>query len=254
MQKRCLWCLEAEPLVSFSKKAHTIPMSLGGQNYNNNVCDSCNEYFGVQKEGNIFSIEEALKETFNISRRRFLTGFQPKRQVGRFKSKFFEIKERKGKYRLVIKPSFKFNPIFQKNLCRSFKRGLYKMFFEELNRQEGEGFEEKYNFIRKFARYNELDFPVFYFQRSVGLIALTKREAETPFLMFGRMKYLYSDSIFVEIEFLGHVFGFPKQNFTLDDFQTYHTKSMELKTNFFSGMIPIEKLTDIDFTLTILND
>jgi|AntRauTorckE5430_2_1112549.scaffolds.fasta_scaffold40981_2 hypothetical protein len=42
MELKCLWCLEEEPKVTFNKKAHTIPKSLGGQNYNKNVCDSCN--------------------------------------------------------------------------------------------------------------------------------------------------------------------------------------------------------------------
>ncbi|MBK0368245.1 HNH endonuclease [Flavobacterium agrisoli] len=39
--KSCLWCLKKEPDVTFIKKAHTIPKSLGGQNYNKNVCDDC---------------------------------------------------------------------------------------------------------------------------------------------------------------------------------------------------------------------
>ena len=254
MKKKCLWCLESEPDISFIKKAHTIPKSLGGQNYNNNVCDSCNEYFGVNKGNRTYSIEEALKETFNISRKRFLTSFQTKRKTGRFKSKFFEIKERKGKYRLVIKSSFKFNQGFQQEICHTFKRGLYKIYFEELNRQKGEGYNEKYNFIRMFARYNEISLPIFYFNRTIGAILITKREVETPIIMFERMKYIYSDEYFDEIEFLGHVFGFPKTNFTKSQFENYITKSLQMKKQFFNGFIPIENLTDIDFTLKILND
>ena len=254
MIKRCLWCLKTNSSVSFVKKAHTIPLSLGGNNFNQNVCDSCNEYFGVNKENRSYSIEEALKETFNITRRRFLFGLKPKKKVGRFKSKFFEIKERKGKYRLIIKPSFKFNPFFQQELCRSFKRGLYKMYFEEFNRQKEEGYDNKFNLIRQFSRYNEFDLPVFYFKRSVGIFLLTKREAETPFLIFNRMKYLYSNEKFIEIEFLGHVFGLPIENFTEHDFNLYIDKSMELKSQFFSEAIILNQLTDIDFTMKILDN
>jgi hypothetical protein len=59
MSLKCLWCFNSEPIVTFKKKAHTIPKSLGGQNYNNNVCDCCNSYFGDKQEKD-YSIEEAL--------------------------------------------------------------------------------------------------------------------------------------------------------------------------------------------------
>lgn len=179
MSKKCLWCLNSEPETTFIKKAHTIPLSLGGQNFNKNICDSCNEYFGVDRGLRNYSIEEALKETFNITRKRFLMVGESKRKIGRFKSKFFEIKERKGKYRLIIKPSFKFTPNFQQEICRSFKRGLYKMYFEELNRQKEVGYEDSFNIIRDYSRFDKGDLPVFYFTRSVGIIAYVKREAET---------------------------------------------------------------------------
>ena len=54
MKLKCLWCLNEEPKVTFEKKAHTIPKSLGGQNYNINVCDECNSYFGNKQEANYF--------------------------------------------------------------------------------------------------------------------------------------------------------------------------------------------------------
>jgi hypothetical protein len=253
MSKKCLWCLKSETEVSFDKKAHTIPKSLGGQNYNGNVCDSCNEYFGNRNsENSKYSIEEALKETFVISRKRMMLAVT-KRKVGRFKSKFFEVKERKGKPRLIVKPSFRFDPEFQKELSRSFKRGLYKMFLEELNRQNEVGYEDQYNVIRRFARYNEGDLPVFYFNRKHGIIMMFAREAETPVLYFDRMKYLYSDDRFVEIEFLGHVFGFPTTQFSQKEFDDYIKKTLPLKTQFFTNVVLVKKLTDIDLSLKILN-
>lgn len=53
-----------------------------------------------------------------------------------------------------------------------------------------------------------------------------KREAETPILLFDRMEYLYSNDKFVEIEFLGHVFGFPITNVFESDFENYISKSV----------------------------
>lgn len=255
MKRKCLWCLEEEPKVTFSKKAHTIPKSLGGQNYNNNVCDSCNEYFGNRNSKNgKYSIEEALKEAFNISRKRLLNSEKSKRKIGNFKSKFFEIKQRNGKYRLSIKPSFRFTVGFQKELCRAFKRGLYKMFLEELNRQNKIGYESSFDIIRQFARYDKGDLPILYFNRVIGILLMFNREAETPILFFDRMKYLYSNEKFIEIEFLGHVFGFPISDFNNVDFEKYIRESIKRKKGHFKNAILIKKMTDVDITLNIMND
>jgi hypothetical protein len=250
--KKCLWCLNEEPEVTFKKRAHTIPKSLGGQNYNRNVCDDCNAYFGNKQEVN-YSIEEALKETFNITRRRLLFSGKQKRQVGKFKSRFFDIKERNGKPRLSIRPSFRLNSTFQKELSFYFKRGLYKMFLEEFNRQTDKGFEPKYDVIRNFARYGKGTATVLYFNRLTGILAMFEREAETPILYFDRMKYLYSNEQFMEIEFLGHVFGFPITLFSKSDFDNYIQKSLKEKKGFFKEVKVIEKLTDIDLSLRIMN-
>lgn len=251
--KKCLWCLKSEPEISFIKKAHTIPKSLGGEKLNENICDGCNEYFGNKQENN-FSIEEALKEAFNITRKRILLSSKPKKQVGNFKSRFFDIKEKKGKYKIQFRTSFRFDSEFQKVLCLSFKRGLYKLYFEELNRQKGIGYENQYNLIRKFGRYNENNLPVFYFRRKYGMVALTEREAEAPILIFDRMNYLYSDDFFEEIEFLGHVFGFPKKEFKLPNFEKYIQESSKKKKDLFLTVTKIEKFTDIDITFSIMND
>ncbi|MDI5950205.1 HNH endonuclease [Flavobacterium sp. LB2P84] len=252
-QKKCIWCLKSTSEVTFIKKAHTIPKSLGGQNFNRNVCDDCNYYFGNRDSHNgKYSIEVALKEAFSISRKRFLLGGIPKRKVGEFKSQFFEMKERKGKFRLGVKPSFMFAS--QLELCRAFKRGLYKMYFEELNRQKKVGFESSYDIIRSFSRYNLGDLPVLYFTRKIGVMIFFKSEAETPILYFSRMNYLYLDSQFAEIEFLGHVFGFPIAPFTKEEFENYASKSIEMKKDFFIEANIISKFTDIDISLNIMNN
>ncbi|QCX01152.1 HNH endonuclease [Aggregatimonas sangjinii] len=251
IEKKCIWCLKSEHETDFFSKAHTIPKSLGGQNFNPNVCDVCNAYFGNRHEYN-YSIEEALKEAFNITRIR-LRNRKSKRKVGRFKSKFFEVKERKGKYRLTVKPSFRFNSEFQTTLCRAFKRGLYKMFFEELNRQKKVGFEKKYDLIRQFARYDMGNLPVFYFERSVGIIVGTDTEYITPVLIFNRMTYLHSTAGFEEIEFLGHVFGFPITDYTPNTFKSYMEQSIRLKKEFFKGAILINRMTDVDIVLSVMN-
>jgi hypothetical protein len=255
MSKTCIWCLKPDSEATFINKAHTIPKSLGGQNFNKYVCDKCNSYFGETTPLNGYSIESALKETFCITRQRLLDSIKTKRQVGPFKSKFFDVKYRKDKPRLVVKQAFLLKPDFQRELCRNFKRGLIKMWFEEFDRQSNHtaGQNSKYEILRSFARYNTADLPVVYFQRSIGVFMTLKSEAETPVLLLNRMKYLYENEKFTEIEFLGHVFGFPTTDFTRAEFDSYLMNSIELKTQFFEHAIIIDKITDVDFTLQILN-
>lgn len=253
--KRCLWCRLNENETTFNKKAHTIPKSLGGQNFNQNVCDNCNHFFGNATSENRYSIETALKETFCITRQRFLSGRTPKRQVGKFKSIFFDVKDRNGKLRLVLNKSFLFKTEFQQQLCRNFKRGLIKMWFEEFDRQSKNniGQEEKYDIIRQFSRYNFGDLPVIYFERKYGIFLFTKSEAETPTLILNRMGYLYENEKFTEIEFLGHVFGFPIAEFSNNDYNLYIKNSSEKKIQFFTNAVILDKLIDIDFTLSIMD-
>ena len=127
------------------------------------------------------------------------------------------------------------------------------MFLEELNRQKGLGFEENFNVIRAFARYDEGDLPVFYFRRKFGVILMLKSEAETPVLMFDRMHYLFSNEKYIEIEFLGHVFGFPITEFNIESFEQYAKESVSLKRGHFTGAIAINRLIDVDLILNVLN-
>jgi hypothetical protein len=253
--KRCIWCRLNEIETKFNTKAHSIPKSLGGQNINPNVCDNCNHFFGNATSENRYSIETALKETFCITRQRFLSGKSHKRQVGRFKSIFFDVKDKKGKLRIKFKKSFLFKVEFQQKLCRSFKRGLLKMWLEEFDRQSKTqiGQNEKYETIRQFSRYDIGNIPVIYFERRIGVFIFTKNEAETPILILNRMKYLFENEKFTEIEFLGHVFGFPFTQFTKEDTEIYIKKSLEIKKQHFNKTILLEKLIDIDFTLSIID-
>lgn len=67
------------------------------------------------------------------------------------------------------------------------------------------------------------------------------------------MNYLFSNQKFVEIEFLGHVFGFPIVPFTKEEFEEYAQKSIVMKKDFFVEAKVIEKFTDIDISLNIMN-
>jgi len=80
-----------------------------------------------------------------------------------------------------------------------------------------------------------------------------KSEAETPILLFDRMLYLYNNDKFAEIEFLGHVFGFPISKFNEKEYQDYIFESLKKKEEHFKSIVRIERLTDIDIALQIMN-
>jgi len=129
------------------------------------------------------------------------------------------------------------------------------MWFEEFDRQSKSniGQDEKFDIIRQFSRYNFGNLPVIYFGRKYGIFLFTKSEAETPTLILNRMNYLYENEKFTEIEFLGHVFGFPTAQFTREDFDLYIKSSFEKKTDFFVNAVLLDKLIDIDFTLSVMD-
>lgn len=255
--KKCIWCKENELVTTFYKLAHTIPKSLGGKMTCENVCDDCNHYFGNISE-QLPSIEETFKETFNITRLRLLGKDKvgKNKVLAKFKSTYFNVDIHKGKF--ALKPKFQLKPNFQKVLCRQFKRGVYKVFLEELERQEKKGSLSKFDFIRNFARYNKDDLPVFYFRKGVGIILSNEMSLKTPVFDIQQdcsFNYLFSDNNFIEFEFLGHVFGIVKNEFWHDYYEDYIDKSQSLKDNFiFSYMIEIEYLIDIDLALNVYND
>lgn len=253
---KCIWCNDDELETTFNKLAHTIPQSIGGKMICNNVCDNCNHYFG-SIHNQLPSIEETFKEAFNITRVRLLG----KERVGKnkalakFKSTYFNVNVENGKF--SVKPKFQIKPDFQKILCRQFKRGIYKVFLEELERQQKEAINEKYNFIRDFSRYNLEDLPVFYFKKGVGIILTKEQWITNPELRIReeeRMKYLYADENFIKFELLGHVFGIVKNKDWRLFYDDYMDKSEKLKQNFiFRHMIEINYLIDIDLALSVFN-
>lgn len=254
--KECIWCFKKDPETTFINKAHTIPKSLGGQNFNKNVCDECNRYFGSASNQYKYSVEEAFKEVLCISRFVLLSGSKSKRKVGDFKSKFFDLKEKNGKLNLKLRTQLNFRKGFQDDLCRNFKRGLYKVWYEEYCRQNDikPQTSDTFSNVRKFCRYDEGDLQVIYFKRSLGIILQMKNEAATPVLKFGRMDYLHNTENYVEIEFLSHVFSLQIGERNENDFKEYLHESLNKKTKFFSEGIIVKNIFHIDVTMEIFKN
>lgn len=245
-----------EPKAEFKKLAHTIPQTLGGKNICQNVCDKCNLYFGSYNNKQP-PIETVIKETFNISRARFL---QNDNEIGKnkampkFSSIYFNVDFVKNK--LTLKASYKHHAYFQEKISRQFKKGLYKIFLEETERQMQDGHDENYDFIREFSRYDLGDYPVFYFQRNQGIIMMTKDWAKTPELFLKdnlKFKYLINEPCFFEFELLGHVFGIVTSRHWEIALDNYIKKTSEAKKDHFKSFKVVKKFNDVDLSLSILN-
>lgn len=255
--KHCIWCHRKEEAVSFKRLAHTIPQTLGGKNICINVCDECNHAFGNHYQG-APSVETIIKETFNISRVRLLdrkNDIGKNKTLAKFSSIYFKIDLNKNK--IELKGSYKYQQGFQAKIGRQIKRGLYKMFLEEVERKTGDGHNSKYDFIREFSRYNIGDYPVFYFERRNGIIATSKKWITEPELFLHpkeQFLYLVNEPGFFEFEFLGHVFGIATSrhwDLTIDN---YVSKTSEIKNEQFRRIRLVKYFNDIDLSLSILDD
>ncbi|SFF24591.1 HNH endonuclease [Spirosoma endophyticum] len=254
--KRCIWCRKAEGQASFNKLAHTIPQSLGGRDICKNVCDSCNAYFGCPQSGKP-SIETVLKEALNVSRFRILTNDKPLKKghaAGRFTSTYFDINFNANPVVIKLKRSFSFRPNFQEIITRQFKRGLYKVFLEETERQRGNALDDKFNFIREFARYDLNDCPVIHFERSVGMLMISNNLITHPKLYVDPseyyLDYLSDEYSFLEFELLGHVFAIATSRLWELSIDLYIKKCSETKKYYFNGFRFVKEFDDIDLALS----
>ncbi len=250
--KKCIWCCRADN-VTFNKKAHTIPQNLGGKEICESVCDECNLFFGTHYKGSP-SVETTIKETFNISRARFLRHgdrIGKNKPMPKFSSEYFNLDLKRNT--LNLKPKYKLQKGFQEKLGRQIKKGLYKMFLEEVERQTGDGLNPKYDFIREFARYDLGDYPVFYFERRLGIILMTDELAETPRLVI-RLEDFVSEPCFYEFEILGHVFAIAISKIWNVAYDNYIEKTKADKKEFFRGYRVLKSFNDIDVSLCVLDE
>lgn len=72
-------------------------------------------------------------------------------------------------HKIVIKKCFLSTVGFKRVFTRCFKRGLYEFFLQEYHRQTGNGLDLRFDAIRRFARYNEGNVPVWHLQFNPGM-------------------------------------------------------------------------------------
>ena len=248
--KKCIWCSKTENTVSFNKKAHTIPKSLGGIHTCENVCDNCNEYFG-NKESGLPSIEIAIKDILNLSKYLILTqdNNKPKK---RFTSEYFKFNIEKKT--LKFQPKYQLKNNFQSEYAKRFKRGIYKIFLEERERQCGDAHDDRFNYIREFARFGFNDHPI-YFQKPNGFVMYNMDDIINPEIRFTD----YSDEIdknyrFYSYPIIGHSFVIPTSNqFMEERLKEFKKLLIKEKNPFGVELIEIKKMEDLDFRFNYLN-
>jgi hypothetical protein len=245
MKKQCIWCLEYEPKVTFEKDAHIFPKSLNGNRICEEVCDSCNIYFGSKQNHSTPSVEIALKEPLNISRSILLENEE--NQKSRFKSEYFNF-DRKN---LIIKPQRKYCTIsgFQKSFAKQFRRGIYKVFLEERSKSIGDAFHERFNFIREFSRWGIGDCPVFYCKPKITAgVYVEPKALKNPYISFTEA----TENEMIEFGFysnwfVSHFLAFPTirtYEITLDNYRNYILFG---KNSIHSDFWEIKEINDLDF-------
>lgn len=254
--KICIWCRRDGSETNFKKVAHTVPKSIGGQNICENVCDQCNKYFG-DYNNTLPSIETILKETFNITRARLLDAkgdIGRNKSLAKFSSIYFNVDFKNHK--LSLKHGYRKTPNFQEKIGRTLKRGLYKIYLEENERQFQNSRNSKFDFIREFSRYDIGDYPVYYFTRVNGILPMVSKWIKHPELILDsklKMKYLIEHPSFVEFEFLGHVISLTTSRSWELSLQSYLNETRRKKIGFFKAIKAVRHFNDIDLSLSILD-
>lgn len=251
--KKCIWCSKTENYTTFNKLAHTIPQSLGGKFTCKNVCDKCNEYFG-KKEFGLPAVEIALKEVLNTSKYLLLTQHKELR-LNRYKSEYF-VFNYKNERTFKFKMGYKLKPNFQREFAKRFRRGIYKVFLEERERQLGDAHDERFNYIREFSRYNLNDYPVYIQKPKFKAVFYNTEDLLVPQIRFTK----HSDEVdknfrFYSYPLMGHSFVIPTSNqFMSERLTTYKKHLIQSNDPFGLELIEIDKVENIDFRFQYMND
>lgn len=248
--KACIWCRRSDADRTFKKRAHTFPQSLAGENTCENVCDECNHFFGSPTP-NGSSVEVVLKEALNLSRYLLLTTVNSRPSGKRYKSEFFNIDWTKR----AITPKFKYrhSTNFQEYAGRQLRRGLFKVFLEERERQRGDAMNDRFDFIREFARYNIGDYPVYWFVPKFGMVLFQKDDVLKPQIRFtDESDRLDENFRFFEYPIVGHYFAIPTTRVSTLTLKQYLKHLNDIDHPFGLTLRPIVRFSDVDVTFKYL--
>jgi len=250
--KKCIWCNKTEELESFDKPAHTFPKSLGGKKICESVCDSCNHFFGSPRP-NYPSVEVVFKELLNVSKFLILSQTDEIPKNTRYKSEYFKLNLKS--YTLKIKHKYKLRRGFQEKIGRAFRRGFYKVYLEERERQLNDADNDRFDFIREFARYDLGNYPIYVIKPKHNILAISNEAIADPSIPFNDLILKKEKEFGVHMFILmGRTYCIPIsrnfENFSLDRFR----KHLLLSDNpIGTELIPIQEPADLDFTFNFIH-
>lgn len=251
--KTCIWCRQTENNAPFLRKAHTFPQSLGGSNICENVCDRCNSYFG-NRQGDSPSIEIVLKELLNISKFYLLgkTDSVPKNQ--RFKSEYFNVNW--NQYKIRMKPRYSIKKDFQLKVGRQFRKGVFKVFLEERERQRQDALNDRYNFIREFARYDLGEYPIYIQLPKFQAVFFSQTDILEPQIRFTEFSDKQDEEFRVfSYQVCGHSFIIPTSTLFKDLALRKFEKYLIAKDDPFGVRIKeVVYAEDLDYTFKYMGD
>lgn len=247
--KICIWCRRSTGVVPFNKKAHTFPDSIGGMSICEDVCDECNEYYG-NKNNEGLSVEIVFKEALNLSKALLL------RNTGNnywHRSEFFAVD---WKNRIIKhKKKYSTNPRFQEKIGRLFRRGMFKVFLEERQKQKSDALDDRFNFIREFARYDLGDYPIFYHKPKFNWLFFQEDDVKEPIIRFTE----HSDEIDEKFRIFNYLimakyfviptsiaFQWTLENYLKEIEKEDHPMGLEL--------IEVVRFEDIDFAFDFMHE
>lgn len=177
----CIWCKRRKPYVSFYTAPHIVPKSLGGNEIGIDVCDECNNYFGkCTSENKTISTDLAFKEVFNACLNSL--GERAEKTCTYSSSLFFY---NRAEDKIKLKRSFSLT-----HFTTQFKRALYEVFLQKYHNTFPDENLERFEFVRKFARYNignptvffAINKMIFHFDNIKDDIMLSMSDSQVDFM------------------------------------------------------------------------
>lgn len=245
----CIFCGKSRPEVTFHEKPHTTPHSLGSDRIGFDICDSCNHFFGEPDKSMYprIAVETAVKEIFGLIR--FLLNLQSEEhQNDELKSKYFNFW--RSRNTLQFKSTFSGKSYFRRTFTKQFKRGLYELFLQEYHLATENGLDERFNRVRRYARYGIGDLPVWHLQMRMVLV---EKSMAVPKLYFEQKSL---DDINTYGFYSMYLWGFwfylevtPTADLTREVYLRDQANKMGVGGFVVEKLIRLDDISQIDFTL-----
>lgn len=155
-----------------------------------------------------------------------------------------------------MKPAFKLRANFIQNITRKFKRGIYKIFLEEIHRQHGIGYDRKFDFFKGFVRYDfEPELPIYILEFKHPIHILNEDFINKPEVKFDEVKLNKIEKYGIaEMSIWGHQFAIPvSQRFEYQKEEYFNHIKYDL-SSLFGRIVEMSSILNLDMMLDRIKD